>query len=424
VKLLNHTSKYFSIALLIIISVWAALFYINMLDEVYDSLDDGLDNYKILIIAKAREDSTLLGKTQFEESNYSIHEISEQAALTVKDVYKDTLMYMLNEEDYEPVRLLTTAFEHKGYYYELKVISSMVEEDDLIADLLYSIIWLYLAMLVSILIVNNLLLKRIWKPFYYLLDQLRKFKLGKDADIKTEFTRVDEFKLLNETVETLLKGTMETFDNQKQFIENASHELQTPLAISINKLELLAEKNNLSCDDMETVARVIQTLERLTRLNKSLLLLSKIENRQFQDIQQLHINTIVKNIVLEFEDLALFKNVHVSITEKGDLQTMMNQDLNEILISNLLKNAILHNRPKGTVEVVIRSSSLSITNTGAEQPLNKRIFDRLYKNTRENNTTGLGLAIVKTIADIYGISVIYTYHKGHSMTVNFKKHPE
>lgn len=419
-KLLNHTTKYFSLALLIIIGVWAALFYVNMLDEVYDSLDDGLENYKILIIEKAKQDSSVLQKTLFEESNYSIHEIPEHAALNVKDVYQDTLMYMQNEEDFEPVRMLTTAFEDKGHYYQLKVISFMVEEDDLIEDLLFSIIWLYLAMLVSILIVNNVLLKKIWRPFYSLLDQLRKFRPGKDATIKTDSTQVDEFRLLNETVETLLKSTVETFESQKQFIENASHELQTPLAISMNKLELLAENNSLSSDDMETVGKVIQTMQRLTRLNKSLLLLSKIENRQFSDVQKLNINLIVRNIASEFEDFATFRRVHISIQEKDDLQTAMPQELAEILISNLLKNAILHNRPEGTVELVIESSSLTIKNTGNEKPLNReRIFDRFHKETPENNTTGLGLAIVKAIADVCGITVVYSFDLTHVMTVHF-----
>jgi len=195
-KLLNHTTKYFSIALLVIIGVWAVVFYFNMLDEVYDSLDDGLDNYKLLIIEKAQKDSTVLYKTEFEESNYSIREMPRYQALQVKDLYKDTLMYMVNEEDFEPVRILTTAFERNGRYYQLKVISSMVEEDDLISDLLSAIVLLYLAMLVSILIFNNLLLKRIWKPFYNLIDQLKVFRLGNDKMIQPNRSSVEEFQLL------------------------------------------------------------------------------------------------------------------------------------------------------------------------------------------------------------------------------------
>lgn len=419
-KLLNYTTKYFSIALLVIIGVWAVIFYINMLDEVYDSLDDGLDNYKMLIIQKAQKDSTVLYKTDFEESNYSIREIPRPSALKVRDIYRDTLMYMINEEDYEPVRILTTAFERNGKYYQLNVISSMVEEDDLISDLLSAIIWLYLAMLVSILLFNNFLLKRIWKPFYSLIDQLKKFRLGKEHAIQVKPSQVEEFILLNETVESLIKRTLETYQSQREFIENASHELQTPLAISINKLELLAEKNSLSATDMEAVGTVIQTLERLTRLNKSLLLLSKIENRQFTEDTQVNINAVVKTIVTEFDDFSAFRNIKVFVNEKGVLNRLMNADLAQILISNLVKNAILHNHPQGTVDIEITNTELTITNTGKADALNgDQIFNRFHKESHDRNTSGLGLAIVKAIAGLYNLQVFYAYRNAHVLKIKF-----
>ena len=124
-KLLNQSLIYLSIPIFLIVSIWAVVFYYNMLNEIYDSIDDGLDNYKLLIIQKSKRDSTVLQKKAFDESNYAISEIQKPRALTIRDMYKDTLMYMLNEEEMEPVRMLTTAFNHGNQYYELKVISSM-----------------------------------------------------------------------------------------------------------------------------------------------------------------------------------------------------------------------------------------------------------------------------------------------------------
>ena len=420
-KLLNHTLKYLSITLFVIISIWAAIFYVNMLDEVYDSLDDGLDNYKLLIIKKAEEDSSILSKKEFAESNYEIRELPESIAISRKDVHQDTLMYMLNEEDYEPVRMLTSAFTLNDKYYELKVISSMVEEDDLIEDLLYSLIWLYVAMIASILIVNNFLLKKTWKPFYLLLDQLKQFKLGKDAMITPAETQVKEFKELNEAVSLLLDRTLETYQGQKQFIENASHELQTPLAISINKLELLSEREDLTENNLVAIGQVIQTLERLKRLNKSLLLLSKIENKQFQDNEQVDINAIFKNLIEEFSDFAEYKNILISFQEKGQLYAFMNKNLAEIFITNFLKNAIVHNTENGSVDVTVNPSSFTVHNSGSNVPLDgQKIFQRFHKKSNEKNNTGLGLAIVKAISDLYGLSVKYDFDNGHKMTVSFK----
>lgn len=417
-NLLNHTLKYLAIALLGILSVWAVLFYINMLDEVYDSLDDGLDNYKMLIIDKVREDPGTLSRNTFGEGNYEIFEISEKEARKIKDIYQDTLMYMQNEKDLEPVRMLSTAFFQNGKHYELKIISSMVEEDDLIEDLFFALIWLYVALLASILLVNNLLLQKVWKPFYDLLEQLKRFRLGKEQSFEPVETNVKEFRVLNETVGALVNHAVDIYSSQKQFIENASHELQTPIAISMNKLELLAERNNLHESDMETVGQVIQTLERLTRLNKSLLLLSKIENRQFSEAEIVSVNQILKELTEEFADFAAFKNVTISLDEKADLRALMSKDLAAILISNLLKNAIVHNISAGTVNIEINTHSFKITNSAKAAALDpEKMFHRFHKDSNDKNNTGLGLAIVKAIVGFYGFEIRYWFEDVHVIEV-------
>ncbi|TLV02109.1 sensor histidine kinase [Dyadobacter luticola] len=424
-NLLNYTLKYLAIALFGIISVWAVIFYVNMLDEVYDSLDDGLDNYKLLIIEKAHEDPGTLTRNEFAEGNYEIREISKDQAKRTKEVYQDTLMYMANEKDLEPVRMLTTTFKMDKKHYELKVISSMVEEDDLIEDLFYSLIWLYIFLLASILIVNNFLLKKVWQPFYGLVDQLKNFRLGKNQNIQSVETSVKEFNVLNDTVGALVRHTLETYNNQKQFIENASHELQTPIAISINRLELLAEKNELNESTLETVGQVIQTLERLTRLNKSLLLLSKIENRQFEDVEEVSVNQVVNALKEEFADFAEFKNVTISVKEKADLYVVMQKDLVTILISNLLKNAIVHNHTNGAVEMEIGEDYLLISNSGSAIALDPdKIFKRFHKDSGDHNNTGLGLAIVKAIIDLYSFSISYGFTGKHNIRIHFQVLPK
>ena len=239
-KLLNLTSRYFSIALLIIIPIWAAIFYYAMLDEIYDSIDDGLDNQKGLIVRKAEADTALLGKSDFEEGDHAIREIQPGNAINHYDEYIDTLMYMENEKSEEPVRMLKTFFLHNGKYYELQVVTSMVEEDDLLRQLLYSLFWLYGGLVITIVILNNFLLRKIWKPFQKLLLQLRSYRLDKPEKIEPLTSKVEEFNKLNDTVQKLLDRNMTIYSSQRQFIENASHELQTPLAIGIARLETLA----------------------------------------------------------------------------------------------------------------------------------------------------------------------------------------
>lgn len=420
-RLRNYTLIYLSVALLLIIGIWAAIFYVNMLDEVYDSIDDGLDNYKMLIIDKAEEDSTVLYKNEFAESNYSIRPISEKEALQIRDIYFDTLMYMVYEEDFEPVRLLRSAFvTSDGKHYELKVISSMVEEDDLIEDLLYSLLWLYLIIIVTMVFVNTLLIRRIWAPFYKTIAQLKQFRFGGKHTFTAAETKVTEFAELNNTIRILLERNQEVFESQKQFIENASHELQTPLAVCINKLELLAENESLSEADLSNIGSVLENLERLTRLNKSLLLISRIENNQFELPAPVHLNTVVSKTVSDLGDFAEHRNITLDFRNLFPVHARVPADLLQILVTNLLKNAIVHNTNGGTVTVTADQNTLTVSNTGTSEALDgDLIFSRFYKTSGSRNTTGLGLAIVKTIADAYGLKVDYAFDGEHVFRVRF-----
>jgi len=419
-KLLNYTSAYFAAILLVVITIWAGVFYYAMLDEINDSIDDGLDNQKGLVIQKATLDTTLLQKNDFDESDYAINEIQPSTALDFQDQYTDTMMYKENERSEEPVRLLTTVFLHNGQYYKLQVATSMVEEDDLMRQLFYSILWLYIGLVTTIILFNNYLLKKIWRPFYQLLKQLKAFNLSKPVPLNTSTTNVDEFKLLNETVQKLLQRNVEIYTSQKQFIENASHELQTPLAISINKLEMLAEKSELKEDQLQLLASALDNLERLTRLNKSLLLLSKIENKQFTEVDAVNIKELTATIISDFSDQASFSKVDIKFIGNEPCVQYMNKDLAAILITNLIKNAIVHNKPGGIVMVSITKNSLSVENDGSEQPLNrKEIFERFHTNHISIASTGLGLSIVKAITDHYNFSCTYMFDKKHIISISF-----
>jgi signal transduction histidine kinase len=420
-KVLNYTTSYLAVILLVVISVWAGVFYYAMLDEIYDSIDDGLDNQKGLIIQKAAVDSSILHKPDFDEGLYSITAVPPTAAMGFKDVYVDTMMYMQNEQDFEPVRLLRTMFLHNGKYYQMQVITSMVEEDDLVSELFYALLWLYFGLIATILVVNNFLLKRIWRPFYHLLKQLKSFRLEKPS-IQVAKTNIDEFRLLNEAVKKMLESNINSYKSQKHFIENASHELQTPLAISINKLEALAELGGLTNEQSRLLGSVLDNLERLTRLNRSLLLLSRIENRQFASVDSVDINDIVKKVLDDFEDQFSFSQISCTLKEFERIVVNMNPDLASILITNLIKNAIVHNQAGGTVDVQIHKTDLILINTGKDGALNEaNLFTRFGKEKQSSTSIGLGLSIVKTIADLYHFDIKYTYNGRHTMTLTFNQ---
>ncbi|HDZ05480.1 hypothetical protein LCGC14_0071300 [marine sediment metagenome] len=419
-KLLNHSTKYFALLLIVLISIWAVIFYFAMLDEVYDSLDDGLENQKELIIRAVKDDPDLLHDTEFGVNNYTIKKTEIGSHKKQKDSYRDTLMYMQNEDEYEPIRILESIFEQDGNHYKIKLITSMVEEDDQIENLFIYLVGLYLVLILSIVILNNLVMKKVWKPFYTLIDRLKGFRIEKDDPIQQEPTDIVEFKLLNESVERLTEKSRDSYIAQKEFIENAAHELQTPLAIAINKLELLLEKNELSGVQTQEIGAVLDNLTRLTRLNKSLLLLSKIDNKQYLEEARIDVNALVDTITADFSDFAEHRDIHLNINSNASVSCVMNKDLAIIMISNLIKNAILHGETGKTLDIYIEEGIVTIKNYGTNSALNSdSLFKRFKKSSTDSRSTGLGLAISKAIADKYHLQLQYSFDDQHVFTLIF-----
>lgn len=421
-KLLNQSLLYLSLAFLIIIGIWSIVFYYNLKDEIRDSIDDGLENNKILIVQKVHHDSTLLLQQEFGGNNFEIHPISKSSAITFKDTYKDTMMYRINENDLEPVRILHTAFEHKNNYYHLKVISSLVEEDDLIEDSFWSVISLFFILVFSTIVINNIVLRKMWNPFYEILNRLKTYKLGKDKKNIDIATNIKEFKELQNASNILIKHAQEAYTSQKQFTENASHELQTPLAIIINKLEILLEAETLTENDAASIAKVIKIADRVTQLNKSLLLLAKIENKQFPNQKVISINKLVEKQLNNFEDFTAYKHININYEATNELFIYAEPWLAQILITNLVKNALFHNQKDGLLTINITENRMQICNTSKQSALDlKGIFDRFQKHSTNDGSIGLGLAICKAISDLYDMDIHYYFkNKQHCFSVNFE----
>jgi two-component system OmpR family sensor kinase len=421
-KLQNYTLRYLAITLLLVIPIWAGIFYIHILEEVHDNIDDDLKNSKIMIIRHVFSDKTILNSPEFGINKFTIKPLPK-GNYSHKDQLSTSFEFMEYDNEDEPIRTLKTVFDDgKGNSYELIIKASIVEEDELLADLFLALIGLYIMLVISILAVNHLLLKKIWKSFHITLENLKEIKLGTGSRLKPINSPIDEFNVLANEVETMLNRNESIYSSQKQFIENASHELQTPLAISINKLELFAENNLLPDEQMMELGKITDTLNRLTKLNKSLLMLSKIENQQYSEEKNINFNELVLLLVEDYSDLSDYKKVKITVTESDSLYFMMNKGLAIALISNLLKNAIIHNHPGGLVNFIINRNDIIISNSGDGFSLNSEvIFNRFYRHTTTNESTGLGLSIVKSIITNYSIMIEYLFTGNHQFKIIFPK---
>lgn len=401
ITLKNYTLKFLATALLIVIAVWTSLFYALMLEELYDNTDDGLKDQKIQIIRKAYENESILKQHQFDLNQYKITPISAKDYLET-DSFRNENFFMEYDEEMEPYRVLETYFIDKnGNHHKLEIRTATVEEDDFIESLLIALVILYILIIASILIINNISLKKIWKPFYSTLNYLRDYEFGKNKKLISNKTPITEFKLLDSEIAKMITRNEKSVYQQKQFIENASHELQTPIAVALNQIDVLLESDDLTQKNYLEINQIRNTLKRMSTLNQSLLMLSKIENQQFKDKEEVVFNTVVKTMISDFNSILEFKSIALELIENGEFKTLINKDLAYSLLSNLIKNSIKYNINNGKIIIEIDNLSLKIKNTSKRKtPLNSEdIFSRFYKESEDHLSTGLGLSIVKTIID-------------------------
>ncbi len=337
---------------------------------------------------------------------------------TTSTGYSDTMVYDPIEKEDESYRQLISEENINGKIYRITNRTSLLESEDLIlaiggctsalALLLFA--WMY-----------SRSSKRMWEPFQRHLDALRQFSLAQNEPITLASSKITEFEELRTALQQLTEKVRADYRNLKEFTENASHEIQTPLAIIRSKIEYLIENEAVSGEQMATLGTVYEAANRLSRLNQSLLLLTKIENQQFGERSPVSVNTIIREQVEMLGELTDSKNLQLRTELANDLKVNANQALVEILVKNLLENAIRYSQPNDAIFIKTATENITFSNPGKaaiEQP--DRLFGRFQKQNNNGTSLGLGLAIVKKICEVNGWQVGYEYREGrHEFTVIF-----
>ena len=399
----------------VVLSAWAFVFYWGMIEEVNDEVDDSLEDYSELIIMRSLAGKDLPSNDNGSNNQYFLREVDAAYALSKESIcYRDSMVYIDEKNESEPARILTTLFKDKDErFYELSVYTPSIEKRDLKESIFYLLIGLFVILFVIILLINIWVFHRSMKPFYQLLEWLEHYRLGKNNEKLCIETHTTEFRKLNEAVSRYVAHSEEVFEKQKQFIGNASHELQTPLAICQNRLEMLLEDETLGEQQMSEIMKTYQTLEYLSKLNKSLLLLSKIDNHQFSEEKEVCLNEVLHRYMDDYQEVYAYRDITLTVEEEGELYWRMNETLAVVLITNLLKNAFVHNINKGSIRIVISSSGIRFGNTASGSALDaSRVFDRFYQGSKKKEgSTGLGLAIVDAVCRHSSLKIRYRFEE-------------
>lgn len=411
-KLLYRITSRISLALLLLFGVWGTVFYYIMVDEINDETDDSLEDYSEYIITRALAGEKLPDKDNGTNNSYYIKEVSpDYATLHPGIQYLDEMVYIHSKRETEPARTLKTIFkDREDRYFELSVSIPTIEKKDLKETILFWIVILYITLLLAIVAVNSWVLRRSMRPLYVLLKWLNTLTLGKDIPPLDNETDTTEFRKLNEAMLRSAQRNAEMYAQQSLFIGHASHELQTPVAICQNRLELLANDPNLTEIQLGEILKTRQTLEHISKLNRTLLLLAKIENGQFSNSCVVNVNDLIEKMSIDFRDIYQHKGIEFSLVTAGTLNISMNESLASVLFSNLVKNAYVHSPKGGKVNVSISSTGIVISNSASEGALNPEyIFQRFYQGRRKENSTGLGLPLVQSICRLYNIEIAYAF---------------
>ena len=414
-KLLSYTYRKLALLLFLLMAVWGVLFYYAIIDEVVDETDDTLENYGEILMESALHDPSILETEGSLMSFYKFTPISEEEGRHYRQVFYDATVYIELEDEDEPVRVMCTAFRMPdGQYYELKLMISILERDDMVEAMLWYLGALFLLFLICTSIGIQLVLKGVFRPLHRLLDWLHCIQPGKEVPPLDNPTKIREFRQLSDAALDMGNRSYKAYEEQKQFIENASHELQTPLAIVRGKVELLAESEGMTEQQMEQLDEIYATLGRAVKLNKSLLLLSRIENGQYTEMEDVSVDEILDELLPDLMDI--YEHKQVRLIRKREEQPFIircNHSLAQILVSNLVKNSLLHNREEGELQVLTNPTSLVIKNTG-DVPLDgEKLFRRFYHGMDgKKDSTGLGLAIARSIALSSSLKLTYEWQDG------------
>ena len=403
-KLLTKINRRFALFSALALLFGVLLIYLFMRYFVQANLEENLRLNKLNAVKELR----IGHKVEFAPF-LEVKEISSERMKNTTDEIKDTLIY--NEVEREPDSFCQLkSFQNiNGKYYQIIVRQDNVEQEDLI----YSIVIPVFILLLLILLISNLAVNRIsiaiWKPFYNNLEKLKRFSASDKNKLDLTESGIEEFRDLNDALTELTEKVKADYIKLKEFSENASHELQTPIAIIKAKIEAMMQ-TEITEEKLAQLHAITKVLNRLSRLNESLTLLTKLDSADFREKKEISLKNFIIRMEEDFSEIADAKDIRIEADLRNDVIIPFNEDLLEILLSNLFANAIKHNLKNGKIFVELIGREFKIKNTGAElQKDALKMFDRFEKDDQSGDSPGLGLTIVKQICDLNGLKVKYSF---------------
>jgi signal transduction histidine kinase len=398
------------------------LLYFAIKKDIYRQIDTSLVTEKDIIQDQVEQTETI--------PDFSAtfgHQIDVRfLGLPVREteVIKDTIIHDETSGDDLPYRYIYyTGNTIKKRGYSISILQVLTEKMDLLEAISLYTFFLFISLLFISLLLNYLISKRLWRPFYKSVAKAAGFNILSDKPLDLPETDILEFQQLNKVIERMTLKMRGDYLNLKEFNENAAHEIQTPLAVIQSKTELLMQSKNLRKESITLIKSINEATNRLFKLNQGLLIISKIENQYYHEIKEISLREIVAACLDNYREIMQLRTIKVEFEASSQARVRMNEVLADVLVSNLLSNAVRYNIPKGFIKCYIDDKYLVISNSGL--PMNtdpELLFRRFYKGSDNPQSVGLGLSIVRKITDNYKMKISYTCTGNiHEVRLNYRQ---
>ena len=414
-KLLAQILRYQIMASLLVLFLGAGLFFVSVRYLIDEEVNKELFSSQVKVSWQMRHIETLPVYILQLGDSLQLDAVRGPGRIFMQE----KLLYSPSENEFQPYRQLIFYERVEGQWYRVTISKLLAQRQQLMNAVVMTVTFIVAFLLISLLVLNSTLSERVWKPFYKTLASLDRYQLERHEVLKFPEEKTEEFDQLNQSVTRLTERLATTYQNLKEFTENAAHEIQTPLAVILSKIEGLFQDETLTEPQLMALSEVSEAANRLSKLNQALLLLTKIENRQFlAGTEAINLSPIINRKLRDLEDLIEQRQITIK-TELEPTGPIMHPALAEVLVNNLLTNAIRHNIENGKIFISLFPGKLIVRNTGNAISGNpEQLFERFRKDTTQTASLGLGLALAKTICEVNGQTLSYEVdNEWHILTV-------
>ena len=415
-KLLDKYNRISLMITIVVIIITGIVYYFTIRHVLTEEIDNDLRAEENEIFDHVKRTNHLPEIFRSEYLKISFQEIGRD---TVKRRFNDVQFWEASEKKLDSGRELISSVKVNGVNYRIVIIQSKVETEELIKVIFVITLVIIVLLILILVIINRLVIGKLWKPFYQTLKQIKLFNLTDNTHINQLETNIDEFKDMNDEVTAMSLRVNKDYQELKNFVENASHELMTPLAVINSKLDTLLQSGELTNRQGTLIGEVYDMVSKMRKLNKTMLLISKIENRLIHEKETLDMQHIITDVINDFQELLAAKSI-VLTSNLQPTEVSINKELLYIMLNNLLGNAIRHNYIGGQIVITLNPNKLVIANTGQAEPLKKDVIFQRFHKSPESDGSGLGLTLSRQICEASGFSLTYAYEQNmHTFIIDF-----